>query len=111
MATEGRINTVNRFDPAFRRMHSFVLLVFALSLMLCLLYFPYFYMFGIKKNRICCEILCFSDFFPNSMNLFRFSIVENWGLSYNTDDKTYINELRHVCLKVLLYCGVGCSGH
>ena len=65
MATEARVNTANRFDPDFRRLHSFVW-VFALFYA-----FPYF-IFWHYKNYVFpfSQILCFSAFFPNSVNSF-----------------------------------------
>ena len=73
MTTEARVNTANRFDPFFRRIQSFVLLVFAQFLFI--LYFDFFFfikiMFSMKFSEFCV--------LPEFREFFLFSVSRKIG--------------------------------
>ena len=76
MTTEACVYTPNRFDPDFRCMQSFILLVF-----LCFYVFfsvlSVFWNFRHQKSCFPWNSVCF-HFFPQILWIFH--IMENWGL-------------------------------
>ena len=82
MTTEARVNTANRFDPYFRRISRYVLLVFALFLFLLTILLVFFFFFSLKKkkkkkkkNHVFCEF----SVLPKFCEIVMFSVLRKNG--------------------------------